>query len=422
MRILVVTIFLVITTALSAQEVLRNFALFDYNSFELTTETKALIDGMLTEIGSRKIIKVELYGHTDSDGDAQANLLLSENRVSSVKTYLSSKGITEARIVTEHFGETKPAYSNSNDAGMHKNRRVEIVFTYEAVQPIVITQAVQPAPAPVSQPTKPKRSSPITGTTQVFKVNAKNEIDITGSLGTHFIFPKNCFTDANGKSVSGDFTIEIVEVYTRDEMIRHNLNTTSNNKLLESGGMAYVRASNSDGELSLASYAQYTVEFPTDNQIKGMQLFYGDTSSGNLDWVPKPAPVTKGGDWDYAAQQSLDKYVFTSSKLGWINCDHFLLNYVVTDLVVESNDTAGVSFCLVFKDFNSIMLRDLNADEITFRNVPVGQTATIVAFRKTEAGAFYASQQVKLEDNMHQSISMVQLTEEVFQKEIGEFR
>jgi hypothetical protein len=408
---------LLASVLMNAQEAFRNYALFDYNSYELTSQSKSMIDSMLNVIGNKKIEKVELYGHTDSDGDAQANQILSQNRVNTVKAYLLTKGISESVFVTEHFGESKPAFSNTSEAGMQKNRRVEITFNYAYVPPQPPSPVVQRTPFELSQPSKPRKSLPVVGTKQVFTGNTKKEIDITGANGTHFVFQKNCFRDSAGNTVNGEITIEMVEVYTKDQMILHNLHTTSSQKLLESGGMAYVNAYNSNGKLNLVSYMPYTVEFPASNKINGMQLFYGDTSSGNLNWVVKSSGG-KGGDWDYIAQQALDKYVFTSAKMGWINCDHFLGDYDVTDLYIDSPDTAGVSFCLVFRDINSAMLRDMTSDEIKFRNVPIGATVTIIAFRKTETGAFYASKEVTLQDQMRESIVMTELKEEEFQKEI----
>lgn len=422
MQRLLILLFLFCVRSVHGQEVYRNFALFAYNSYELTPESRSMIDGMLLEIGDNKIVKVELYGHTDSEGDAEANKVLSQNRVNAVKDYLLTKGISRDVFVTDHFGEEKPAYPNATENGMQKNRRVEIVFSYETVKQEVISPAVDRL-IPISPPVPPAKTLPLIGAKQVFRENTKHEITITGAQGTILIFSKNCFVDATGNSVTGEIEIELAEVYTRDEMIRHNLTTTANKRMLESAGMVFVTVHNDAGMVYLDPKLPYSIEFPSANPLPGMELFYGDTTSGVLDWVPKTTRfVTKGGDVDVVAQQTLNKYLFTSAKLGWINCDRFIKDFRVTRMLVETNDTAGVSFCIVFKDFNSVMGRDMSTEEIVFTNVPIGQTATIIAFRKTETGAFYASQEVIITDYMRQSIVMTELSEEAFQLQIQEFR
>jgi OOP family OmpA-OmpF porin len=71
-------------------------------------------------------IKIEIAGHTDSIGDNKTNLILSENRSKSVKSYLVTKGIDESRIKCVGYGENQPITSNSSNEGREKNRRIEI--------------------------------------------------------------------------------------------------------------------------------------------------------------------------------------------------------------------------------------------------------------------------------------------------------
>jgi len=74
---------------------------------------------------------LNLSGHTDNVGDDDANMVLSKNRVETVKNYLVSKGVSESRIKTNYFGETKPISDNSTPEGRQKNRRVEFVIVFE---------------------------------------------------------------------------------------------------------------------------------------------------------------------------------------------------------------------------------------------------------------------------------------------------
>lgn len=70
--------------------------------------------------------KIEVQGHTDSIGDNNTNLSLSQLRAQSVTSYLTAKGVDSNRIRSVGFGETMPIASNDTAEGREKNRRVEI--------------------------------------------------------------------------------------------------------------------------------------------------------------------------------------------------------------------------------------------------------------------------------------------------------
>lgn len=70
--------------------------------------------------------KANIYGHTDSRGNYNFNLRLSQSRANSVRSYLIEKGIDPARLKAIGKGETEPRASNDSQEGMLMNRRVEI--------------------------------------------------------------------------------------------------------------------------------------------------------------------------------------------------------------------------------------------------------------------------------------------------------
>jgi outer membrane protein OmpA-like peptidoglycan-associated protein len=69
-----------------------------------------------------------IEGHTDNVGLPQANLTLSQERASSVKNYLVSKGVDGSRITAKGYGDTRPVVSNATAAGKAKNRRVDMTI------------------------------------------------------------------------------------------------------------------------------------------------------------------------------------------------------------------------------------------------------------------------------------------------------
>ena len=90
-------------------------------------------NGLLTEIAdvlnrNPRIHKVEIQGHTDSNGDDQHNQVLSEDRANSVRTWLVSHGVTADRLDAKGYGEKKPLVPNVTEGNRQKNRRVQFII------------------------------------------------------------------------------------------------------------------------------------------------------------------------------------------------------------------------------------------------------------------------------------------------------
>jgi OOP family OmpA-OmpF porin len=73
---------------------------------------------------------VVIAGHADNGGDKLKNIEISLKRAEVVKKYLTSKGIDQSRITTEHFGSDNPKYLNTTEAGKFLNRRAEVLIKY----------------------------------------------------------------------------------------------------------------------------------------------------------------------------------------------------------------------------------------------------------------------------------------------------
>jgi len=98
-------------------------------SYELTPESKMIIDGFIEFLSESPGIKVSIHGHTDDVGNHEDNLTLSHNRAKSVYDYLIEFGIDKSRLNYKGFGESKPLASNKTWGGRAKNRRTVFVIT-----------------------------------------------------------------------------------------------------------------------------------------------------------------------------------------------------------------------------------------------------------------------------------------------------
>jgi len=69
-------------------------------------------------------VKVEIGGHTDNVGDANANMHLSAARANEVKALLVHAGVPAATISTKGYGDSTPVGNNNTEAGRFENRRI----------------------------------------------------------------------------------------------------------------------------------------------------------------------------------------------------------------------------------------------------------------------------------------------------------
>ena len=106
--------------------VLRN-VFFDVDKATLRPESQAELARLVDILKNNPLIKIQISGHTDSDGNDDHNLKLSDARAHSVVDYLVTKGILKDRLTYKGFGETKPMAVNDSPENKQMNRRTEIL-------------------------------------------------------------------------------------------------------------------------------------------------------------------------------------------------------------------------------------------------------------------------------------------------------
>lgn len=108
---------------------------FDLSAATLRPESHIELNKLVEFLKKNPGVKIELGGHTDTRGDAKANLTLSQERANSVVAYLASKGIAPERMTAKGYGEEQPIYSDAEidkmatekekEAAHQENRRTE---------------------------------------------------------------------------------------------------------------------------------------------------------------------------------------------------------------------------------------------------------------------------------------------------------
>ena len=102
---------------------------FGFDSFDLTSDARAILKKNADWIKSNQSARVEIEGHCDDRGTNEYNLALGAKRAQAAKDYLVSLGIPTDRLSTISYGEELPVCREQNEDCWQKNRRDRFVVS-----------------------------------------------------------------------------------------------------------------------------------------------------------------------------------------------------------------------------------------------------------------------------------------------------
>jgi outer membrane protein OmpA-like peptidoglycan-associated protein len=102
--------------------------LFRSNESELREDARSSLVEVVDLLQTEPDKKIRIEGHTDSVGNAEFNLKLSESRANSVRDALIDLGVSAERVTAIGLGEDFPISSNDTEEGRSRNRRVDVIL------------------------------------------------------------------------------------------------------------------------------------------------------------------------------------------------------------------------------------------------------------------------------------------------------
>lgn len=218
--------------------------------------------------------------------------------------------------------------------------------------------------------------------TQTFTINAGQAQTITGNKGTVVHFNANSFVTANGTPVTGNVQIELVEIYSKKDMILMNKQTVGKMwngvSPLLSGGQFSIVAKQNGQKLKLAPGMNYQIDAPAPNGTTSqMGLFYGQIENEQLEWSQADSSFVSNGSGIYSA--------FPDST-GWVNLDYFMNNpgpLSKINLQIPSGFTTANTRVFVTIDGSSSMAGIYNVESGIFNSgdyykLPVGMAVHFI--------------------------------------------
>lgn len=104
--------------------ILKNI-FFETDKYDLKPESRIELDKLIQLLEKNPQISIEIGGHTDNEGGAEYNQVLSDNRAKAVYDYLVEHNIDPSRLTYKGYGLTMPVDTNDTPEGRANNRRTE---------------------------------------------------------------------------------------------------------------------------------------------------------------------------------------------------------------------------------------------------------------------------------------------------------
>ena len=114
--------------SLKLNQVITFNVFYEPNKADVSKSSVKELDKLISFLQSNPNVSIEVSAHTDSKGNEQYNLKLSQDRANMVALYLYFEGgIEKKRVISKGYGESKPIIIDAKTEEEHNsNRRTEI--------------------------------------------------------------------------------------------------------------------------------------------------------------------------------------------------------------------------------------------------------------------------------------------------------
>lgn len=281
MRLYLLPLLLLFATVgnLLAQETneLTTSIYFETASADLNDAAIEKLQNLIGQVQGMGDYRLELAAHTDSRGTSRYNDRLAQDRAASVTRFLEAQTITTDGMRSLAFGEQQAGDDRDSEERQQDNRRVDIIISGWYWNSVGSLQDS------LAQPH-----------VQYHTIDADQDQLLEGLKGGRFYISANSFVTADGEPVTGKVDIDLTECYSLGDMISLGLTTTAQDRILESGGMLNINASQNGQALQLKEGSSIAAAIPTPEFRQDMTLFYGQghgEENTDIDWANSQAPV-----------------------------------------------------------------------------------------------------------------------------------
>ena len=263
---------------------------------------------------------------------------------------------------------------------------------------------------------------------QTFTVDATTGGIVIGDQGTQITFPANGFEFIGGEPVTGPVDIQLLEVYTRADMLKKQLPTNGKQtngdiSTIISGGEFFINAT--QGGQQLVPAAAFELNAPTNSFDPEMTIFRAencDRIDCEVVWEEEEDAVVNGGEMQNPDGTWTSSYVAPLTGFGWTNLDRWYSyagpkTMVLVDVPEgfdDSNSAVYVSYdgeptALAYFDTYDSTLEVFSEH---YGQMPIGQQVHFIFVSVQNGDYVYAIQAATIVDGHTEVIGTTQVTSE----------
>lgn len=234
------------------------------------------------------------------------------------------------------------------------------------------------------------------------------ETILTGDEGIRLVFPANSCTLPAGAVAVAPFTVELIEIFKRGEMIAQNIQTFADDAALISGGMLWVRVTDANGAELTLNGVQAILPYQTDaaGYENSMQYFTGENQNA------PSGPVLSWGegnsDLGFDSEAGANgEFTIWNIMGGWSNCDAFnqFTGQAPTQFSVKVSNVTNFNNTKVFfalDEFSTVaaLTTPVVGGLKTYDNsIATGATGKVIAISLVEGQLQFGAQDVTVAGN-----------------------
>lgn len=259
-----------LVSGLCAQNTSQVSVYFETGQSDLSPDARQTLETFIPLLLNAPDYQVTIAAFADDRGAGDYNLQLAGERAAVVQHYLSGKGLIADKSSVQNWGEQKN--EGRSDEERQRSRRVDLTLhTFQFDDFFALRE----------------RLAPKENQTFLLAPDA-GEQTVRTPNGTLVIVPAHAFVNDDGTVPDGPVTLHIQEAFQPSDFILHNLTTSSDGRILQTGGMVCITAQANGRALRLAEEASLTVSIPNGGNFDPqMELFYAEnTPAGGVNWKP----------------------------------------------------------------------------------------------------------------------------------------
>jgi TonB family protein len=139
----------------------------------------------------------------------------------------------------------------------------------------------------------------------------------------------------------------------------------------------------------------------------------------NSDKFKKFEEEIRNENYNETSVFEVNRYLFSTTQLGWLNCDRFLNeNRKLTDLFIMNENSDNTIVNVIFHRFKSLIPGSIESEKIVFRNIPEGEKVTIVAIKAVESKILFSVTETAVTEKKEVTLDFQQVTLELLKKEM----